>query len=40
MAKFLDLPMMPASDILYDFYEAKHVAGYLEKYIDEFKHKG
>lgn len=40
MAEFSDLPMVPPSDTLYDLYEAKHVADYLEKYVDEFKYEG
>lgn len=40
MAEFSDLPMVPPSETLYDLYEAKHVAAYLEKYVDEFKYQG
>ena len=40
MAEFSDLPMVAPSETLYDLYDAKHVASYLERYVDEFKYDG
>ena len=40
MAEFSDLPMTCPPETLCSLYEAKYVAEYLERYIDEFKYKG
>jgi hypothetical protein len=40
MAEFSDLPMTRPAKTLYDLYEAKYVAEYLETYVDEFRYEG
>ena len=40
MAEFSDLPMTRPPETLHSLYEAKYVADYLERYIDEFKYEG
>lgn len=40
MAEFSDLPMTRPSETLHELYEAKHVADYIEKYVDEFQYEG
>ena len=40
MAEFSDLPMVPPSETLYDLYDAKYVAGYLENYVNGFQYQG
>ncbi|MCJ1423179.1 hypothetical protein MMC29_001060 [Sticta canariensis] len=39
MAEFSDLPMTPPPETLYDLYDAKYVADYLEKYVDGFRYE-
>lgn len=40
MAEFSDLPMDCPPETLHSLYEAKYVAEYLEKYVDEFDYEG
>lgn len=40
MAEFSDFPMTRPSETLHELYDAKHVADYIENYVDEFNYKG
>ena len=40
MAEFSDLPMSRPEETLHDLYEAKYVAEYLDKYVNEFCYQG